>query len=80
MGALAIALHDAGGTAAPRERSAQLRALLHDELARSERELGLSRSGRDEPVTIGFAATPDALLAVVPVPVAVRADPGAVSE
>ncbi|MDP1850217.1 MAG: hypothetical protein Q8K79_20690 [Solirubrobacteraceae bacterium] len=80
MSQLATALHDAGGTAAPRERGAQLRALLHDELARSQRELGLARSGRDEPVTIALAAAPDALLAVVPVPVAVRADPGAVSE
>ena len=80
MSQLATALHDAGGTAAPRERGAQLRALLHDELARSERELGLARSGREEPVTIALAAAPDALVAVVPVPVAVRADPGAVSE
>ena len=80
MSLLATALHEAGGTAAPRERGAQLRALLHDELARSERELGLARSGREDPVTIALAAVPDALLAVVPVPVAVRADPGAVSE
>jgi len=80
MSPLATALHDAGGTAAPRERGAQLRALLHDELARSERELRLARSGREAPVTIVLAAAPDALLAVVPVPVAVRADPGAVSE
>ena len=80
MTLLATALHEAGGTAAPRERGAQLRALLHDELARSERELGLARSGREAPVTIVLAAVPDALLAVVPVAVAVRADPGAVSE
>jgi hypothetical protein len=80
MSQLAIALHDAGGTAAPRERGAQLRALLRDELARSERELGLPRSGREEPVTIALAAAPGTLLAVVPVPAAVRADPGAVSE
>jgi hypothetical protein len=80
MSQLATALQDAGGTAAPRERGAQLRGLLHDELARSQRELGLARSGRDEPVTIALAAAPGALLAVVPVPVAVRADPGAVSE
>ena len=80
MSLLATALHEAGGIAAPRERRAQLRALLHDELSRSERELGLPRSGRDEPVTIALAATPDMLLAVVPVAVAVRADPAAVSE
>jgi hypothetical protein len=80
MSLLATALADAGGAAAPRDRGAQLRALLHDELARSVRELGLPRSGRQEPVTIALATAPDALLAVVPVAVAVRADPGAVSE
>ncbi len=58
MNPLAIALEDAGGAAAPRERRAQLRDLLRDELARSERELGLARSGRDEPVTVIFAAEP----------------------
>ena len=58
MSLLATALQDAGGTAAPRERAAQLRDLLRDELARSERELGLPRSGRDEPVTVVFAAAP----------------------
>ncbi|MDP2711409.1 MAG: hypothetical protein Q8O56_09335 [Solirubrobacteraceae bacterium] len=80
MSLLASALQDAGGTAAPRERGAQLRDLLHDELRRSERELALARSGRAEPVTIVVAAAPDALLAAVPVPVEVRADPRAVSE
>jgi hypothetical protein len=77
---LAIALEDAGGASAPRERGAQLRDLLGDELARSAHELELTRSGRDDPVTIVFAADRTALLAVVPVAVAVRADPGAVTE
>ena len=77
---LAIALEDAGGAVAPRERGAQLRVLLRDELARSARELELARSGREDPVTVVFAADRTALLAVVPVAVAVRADPGAVSE
>lgn len=77
MDALATALQEAGGSAAPRERSAQLRALLGDELARSERELTLPRSGRQRPVTVAFAAEPDALLVVVPVAVALRADPDA---
>ncbi|MFP5363918.1 MAG: hypothetical protein ACLGI5_14435 [Thermoleophilia bacterium] len=80
MSQLAIALEDAGGVAAPRERAAQLRRLLRDELARSERELVLPRSGRDEPVTVGFAATAGALLAVVPVAVSLRADPAAAPE
>ena len=82
MGQLADALEDSGGTGAPRERSAQLRGLLRDELARSERELALPRSGREDPVTVAFAAGADgdALVAVVPVSVAVRADPGAAPE
>ena len=80
MSLLETALDDAGGTAAPRERSAQLRALLHDELARSEAELALARSGREDPVTVAFAAAPDALLALLPVPVAVRVDPDAAPE
>jgi hypothetical protein len=80
MSQLAIVLEDAGGTAAARERSAQLRDLLRDELLRSARELALPRSGRDEPVTVAFAATGDALLAVVPVATSVRADPAAAPE
>jgi len=80
MHALATALEDAGGTAAPRERSSQLRALLLDDLARSERELGLPRSGRELPVSVVFAAAADALLAVVPVAAAVRADADAAGE
>ncbi len=80
MNPLATMLEDAGGSAAPRERAAQLRALLRDELARSEGELALARSGRAEPVTVVFAAAPDALIAVLPVPVAVRADPAAAPE
>jgi hypothetical protein len=77
---LATALEDAGGTAAPRERVAQLRSLLRDELARSERELALARSGREEPVTVVFAATAAQLVAVVPVAAALRADSHAVGE
>jgi hypothetical protein len=85
MSLLATALDDAGGTAAPRDRGAQLRNLLRDELGRSERELALPRSGRDEPVLVAFAAVADAtaaaaLVAVVPVAVAVRADPAAAPE
>lgn len=80
MSQFAIALDDAGGTGAPRERSAQLRDLLRDELSRSARELALPRSGRDDPVTAGFAAVDGALVAVVPVEVSVRADPAAAPE
>lgn len=80
MSRFAIALEDAGGVAAPRERSAQLRDLLREELLRSARELALARSGRGEPVTVAFAAAGEALVAVVPVVVAVRADPAAAPE
>jgi hypothetical protein len=80
MTLLVTALDDAGGIAAPLERSAQLRTLLRDELERSQGELALPRSGREHPVTVGFAAAPDALVAVLPVEVAVRADPGAAPE
>ena len=80
MSQLANALEDAGGTAAPRERAAQLRDLLRDELQRSARELALPRSGRDEPVTVAFAAGDELLIAVVPVAAAVRADPAAAPE
>ncbi|MEA2130749.1 MAG: hypothetical protein QOJ85_3640 [Solirubrobacteraceae bacterium] len=80
MTLLVTALDDAGGIAAPLERSAQLRTLLRDELERSQAELALPRSGREHPVTVVFAAAPDALLAVLPVEVAVRADPDAAPE
>ncbi len=80
MHPLATALEEAGGTAAPRDRVAWLRALLRDELARSERELALPRSGREQPVTVVFAARDDAILAVVPVAAVLRADSHAVGE
>jgi hypothetical protein len=80
MSLLATMLEEAGGTTAPHERRAQLRGLLRDELARSQDELALPRSGREDPVTVAIAAAPDALLAVLPVPVAVRADPAAAPE
>jgi hypothetical protein len=80
MSLFATTLDDAGGSDAPRERSAQLRALLRDELARSAGELALARSGREDPVVVVFAALPDALLAVLPVPAALRADPAAAPE
>lgn len=82
MSQFADALEEAGGTGAPRERSAQLRGLLREELDRSQRELSQPRSGRVEPVTVAFAAgaAGDGLVAVVPVAVAVRADPAAAPE
>jgi hypothetical protein len=77
---LASALADAGGVHAPRERGAQLRALLGQELAHGARELALPRSGYERPVIVAFAATPEALLAVAPVAPELRADPDAVNE
>ena len=80
MSALADMLQEAGGTQAPRERSAQLRGLLRDELKRSEDELSRARSGRERPVIVAFAAAPEALLAIAPLVTAVRVDPAAVPE
>ncbi len=77
------ALGDAGGVGAPRARAAQLRRLLAAELDRSARELAAARSGYPSPVTVVVAALagPDpALLALLPVDPALRADPAAVSE
>ncbi len=70
------ALADAGGPAAPPDRTAQLRALLRAELERGRDELELTRSGYPDPVVVAFAADGDGgLAAVCPVDPAVRADP-----
>jgi hypothetical protein len=74
------ALADAGGADAPRELSARLRGLLSDELDRGERELGESRSGYDTPVAVAVAAGKSALVCALPLPTALRADPGVVSD
>ena len=80
MSALTIALADAGGPAAPRERGAQLLDLLGRELERGARELGRQRSGRDEPVLVAIAGVRGALLAATPAPAALRIDSDAGSE
>ncbi len=80
MSALSNALADAGGADAPRERGAQLSKLLGSELERGARELGLQRSGREEPVLVGIAAHDAALLAATPAPVALRIDSDAAVE
>src|SRR5262245_41244452 len=74
------ALADAGGADAPRELSARLRGLLSDELDRGERELGEPRSGYDTPVAVAVAAGETALVCALPLPTALRADPGVVSD
>ncbi len=66
----------ADAAVAARDSPARLRALLADELARGERELAQKRSGYDDPVVVVFARDGAAL----PVPVAIRADAGAVGE
>src|SRR3954451_24090667 len=80
MRALADALADAGGMAAPRERGAQLRALLDTELRRGRDELGQKRSGYDDPLAVAVAPADRGVVAVLPVPVGLRADPDAAPE
>src|SRR4051794_33105916 len=81
MSALSDTLRDAGGPAAPRSLSAQLRGLVTAALDRGAAELKAPRSGtREEPVQVVVAAEPGRLLAVVPVPVSLRADPEVVPE
>jgi hypothetical protein len=74
------ALREAGGAAAPRDSSAQLRRLLDAELRRGARELGEPRTGYETPIAVAVAAVEGELLAALPVAPELRADPGAVSE
>ncbi len=79
-GELARALADAGGGDAPREWSARLRKLLAAELERGARELGEPRTGRERPIALAVAAVSSSVVAVLPVPPELRADPDAVNE
>jgi hypothetical protein len=77
------ALADAGGADASREWAARLRELLRAELERGAREMGEARSGRDRPLVLAVAAAgsaPAGVIAALPLPPELRADPGAVSE
>jgi hypothetical protein len=74
------ALADAGGADAPREWAARLRALLRAELERGAREMGEARSGRERPVALAVADQKDLVVAALPLPPELRADPGAVAE
>jgi hypothetical protein len=80
MDELAAALADAGGIGAPKEHGGRLHALLAAELRRGEAELALTRSGYGAPVTVAVAPAAGALVAALPVPPALRADPDAVGE
>ncbi|MCW2999042.1 MAG: hypothetical protein JWN65_2591 [Solirubrobacterales bacterium] len=79
---LASVLTDAGGVRAPRERGAQLRRLLGAELHRGAADLQQTRSGYERPICVAIAAASGggALLAVLPVDPALRADPHAIGE
>src|SRR3954470_6657082 len=81
MSAFADALAEAGGAAAPPEQQARLRSLLDKELQRGVQELAQKRSGYGAPVTVAIAdAFDQGLLAALPVPAALRADPEVVDE
>jgi hypothetical protein len=75
-----LALEDAGGVDAPRERAGQLHRLLVRELAHGAAELEHARSGYEAPVVVAAAPTPGGLLTVVPVAPELRADPHAIAE
>jgi hypothetical protein len=79
-GELTLALADAGGAGAPREWSARLRALLGVELERGAHELDEARTGRERPIALAVAALDDSVVAVLPLPLELRADPAAVNE
>jgi hypothetical protein len=74
------ALADAGGAESPREWSARLRELLRAELERGARELGEARTGRERPIALALAPGPGSVLAALPLPPELRADPDAVGE
>jgi hypothetical protein len=82
MTVLEDALRDAGGLAAPAGRTAQIRAALDGALRHGRDELARPRSGYEQPVEVAFAASAagDALLALLPVDPALRADPEAVPD
>jgi len=77
---LELALADAGGPDAPRESSARLRDLLYAELRRGFVELSESRTGYGMPIAVAVASTEADVVAALPIPPALRADPGAVGE
>ncbi len=80
MDDLGAALAEAGGVDAPRERAAQLRALLAAALEDGVAELAKPRSGYEQPVTVAIAPAPEGLRAAAPAEPALRADPDAVNE
>jgi hypothetical protein len=73
-------LADGGGADAPREWSARLSEMLGAELERGARELREPRTGYPDPIVAALAAADGAILAALPLPVELRADPDVVSE
>jgi hypothetical protein len=79
-GELERALADAGGAEAPREWSARLRELLHAELERGARELEEARTGRERPIALALAPGTGSVVAALPLPPELRADPDVVGD
>jgi hypothetical protein len=77
---LELALADAGGADAPLASSARIRELLDAELRRGVVELGESRTGYRSPIAVAVAAVDGQVLAALPVPPELRADPGVVGD
>jgi len=80
MPSFAEILSEAGGPEAPRERLAQLRGALAEELEHGAGELAKPRSGYGAPVTVALGAAAGGLAAVAPVPATLGADPDATDE
>jgi hypothetical protein len=78
--ALAAAVADAGGTAAPPASTAGLRALLDAALRHGAAELGKPRSGYGDPVVVAIALHDGTLLAATPARAELRADPEAAGD
>jgi hypothetical protein len=78
--ALAAAVADAGGTAAPPASTAGLRALLDAALRHGAAELGKPRSGYGDRVVAAFALHEGTLLAATPARAELRADPEAAGD
>ncbi len=80
MTALEVELDACGGAAAPPSAAARLREVLAEALRAGRAELAKPRSGKDAPVQVAIALQGSNLVAALPVPAALRADPDAASD
>ena len=80
MTALEVELDACGGAAAPPSANARLREVLAEALRAGRTELAKPRSGKDAPVQVAIALQGGNLVAALPVPAALRADPDAASD